>query len=152
MPDADLYRRFAERFHAGMRVRPAAAAQVEAAEAALGVLWSEAYRRFALACGALYCPALLDRVVERKPGYSDVQQFFTPTQAVTETLRARLEPAGASLAFADDSLGNLFAYRGLPAAPPRPGDAAVWLIDHENDEVGREAESFVAWLDRFLNL
>src|SRR5438046_1976104 len=84
---SELYRRFAERFHAGKRRRPATGEQIAEAELALGVLWPESYRQFALACGAVSCPALLDLIVERKPGFSDVQQFLTPKQSVAETRR-----------------------------------------------------------------
>lgn len=148
----DLYRRFAARFHAGKRLRPAAEAQVEAAEAALGVLWPESYGRFALACGALYTPSLLDLIVERKPGWSDVQQFLTPRQSVAETRRSGLEPAGTCLVWATDCMGNLFAFRDLPASSPRFSDAPVWFFDHEENEMTIEAASFDAWLARFLDL
>jgi hypothetical protein len=149
---AELYRAFAERFHAGKRLRPAAAAQLADAEAALGVLWPESYRQFALACGAAYTPGLLDLVAERKPGFGDVQQFLTPKQSVTETRRWRLEPAGGCAAFATDSSGSFFAFRQLPAADPRPDDAAVWLFDHEAGEVVEQAASFDEWLGRFVRL
>lgn len=153
MPNRDeLYRHFAERFHAGKRIRPATEAQVEAAESALGVLWPESYRRFALACGALYTPSLLDLIVERMPGYSDVQQFFTPRQAVTETRRSGFEPPGSCVVLATDCSGNCFAFRALSASPPRPDDAPVWLLDHEEGAVTVEAASFDEWLSRFLAL
>ena len=90
---ADLYREFAERFHAGKRVRRATATQLADAEAALCILWPESYRQFAMACGALYTPALLDLVVEHKPSFGEVQQFLTPKQSVTDTRRWRLVPA-----------------------------------------------------------
>jgi len=148
----ELYRRFADRFHAGKRLRPATAAQVEAAESALGVLWPDSYRQFALACGAVWAPSLLDLIVERDPGYSDVQQFLTPRQSVTETRRWRLEPAGVYVVFASDCSGNWFAFRDLPASPPRPDDSAVWLFDLECGTAAVEAASFDGWLGRFLSL
>jgi len=148
----ELYRRFAERYHAGKRLRPATEAQVADAESTLGVLWPESYRQFALACGALYTPSLLDLIVEGKPGYSDVQQFLTPKQSVTETRRWRLEPGGGCVAIASDCSGNWFAFRELIASPPRPDDAAVWLFDHENGTVEVEAKSFEEWINRFLSL
>jgi hypothetical protein len=125
---------------------------VAAPEAALGVLWPESYRRFALACGALYTPSLLDLIVEREPGYSDVQQFLTPRQSVAETRRSGLEPAGTCLVLATDCMGNLFAFRDLSASPPRSDDAPVWLFDHEEGKETVEAPSFDAWLARFLDL
>lgn len=153
MPDrAELYQRFAKRFHAGKRLRPATEADVEAAESALQSLWPDSYRRFALSCGALYAPSLLHLVVEQKPGYSDVQQFLTPRQTMTETRRSGLEPLGTYVIFATDSGGNMFAFRDLPAFLPRPDDAAVWLFDHDNDTLAVEATSFDAWLSRFLSL
>ena len=87
---SELHRAFAERFHAGKRIRPATAAQLADAEAALGLLWPESYRRFALAFGAVYTPGILDLVVKHKPGFGDVQRFLTPKQSVTETRRGRL--------------------------------------------------------------
>src|SRR5689334_20616419 len=91
---ADLHRAFAERFHAGKRVRPATAVQLGDAEAALGVFWPAAYREFAMAFGAIYTPGLLDLVVKHKPGFGDVQQFLTPKQSVTETRRWHLASEG----------------------------------------------------------
>lgn len=148
----ELYQSFAKRYHAGKRLRPAKEAEIETAESALGVLWPESFRQFALSCGALYCPSLLDLVVQRQPGYSDVQQFLTPRQTTTETRRWHLEPAGQCLAFASDSSGNWFAFRDLQASPRRPDDAAVWLFDHDDETVKAEAASFDEWLKRFLSL
>jgi len=149
---SELHRSFAERFHAGKRLRPAPAAQLADAEAALGVLWPESYRQFAMACGAVYTPSLLDLVVERKAGFSEVQQFLTPKQSVTETRRWRLEPEGGCAAFASDCSGSFFAFRQLTATQSRPDDAAVWLFDHEAGEAVKQAASFDGWLGQFLQL
>ncbi|WP_165250402.1 SMI1/KNR4 family protein [Paludisphaera soli] len=145
-----LHRRFAERFHAGKRIRPAAESQVDAAEAVLGVLWPESYRRVALACGVLSTGSLLRLIAERDPGFSDVQEFLTPRQVVVETRRSGLEPAGAWVVIATDCSGNLFAFRDVPSSPPGPDDAPVWLFDHDEDSIAVEAPSFDAWLARFL--
>src|SRR6476659_8906902 len=131
---SELHRAFAERFHAGKRRRPATATELADAEAALGILWPESYRQFALVYGAVYTPGLLDLVVEHKPGFGDVQQFLTPKQSVTETRRWRLESDGGCAAFANDSSGSFFAFRQLKATEPRPEDAPVWLFDHDADE------------------
>ena len=149
---SELHRAFAERFHAGKRIRPATAAQLADAEAALGLLWPESYRRFALAFGAVYTPGILDLVVKHKPGFGDVQRFLTPKQSVTETRRGPLEPDGGCAAFASDSSGSFFAFRQLKAAEPRLEDAPVWLFDHEAGEVIEQAGSFDEWLNRFLQL
>jgi hypothetical protein len=149
---SELHHKFVERFHAGKRIRPATTAQLADAEAALGVLWPESYRQFAMVCGAVYTPSLLDLVAEHKPGFGDVQQFLTPKQSVTETRRWRLEPEGGYAAFASDSSGSFFAFRQLTATEPRPDDAPVWLFDHEAGEVVEQAASFDAWLGRFLQL
>jgi hypothetical protein len=149
---ADLHRAFAERYHAGKRLRPATAAQLNDAEAALGVIWPESYRLFAMAFGAIYTPSILDLVVERKPGLSDVQQFLTPKQSVIETRRWQLEPAGGCAAFASDCSGSFYAFRQLPATEPRPDDSAVWLFDHDVGEVVEQAASFDKWLEQYLQL
>ncbi len=147
---SELYCAFAERFHAGNRIRAATAAQLADAEAALGVLWPESYRLFAMACGAVYTPGLLDLVLENKLGIGDVQQFLTPKQAVTETRRWRLEPAGGCAVFASDSSGSFFAFRQLHG--PRLDDAPVWLFDHEAGEFVEQAPGFDTWLSRYMTL
>lgn len=149
---ADLYREFVERFHAGKRLRPATAVQLADAEATLGIFWPEAYRQFAMACGAVYTPSLLGLVVEHKPGFGDVQQFLTPKQSVTETRRWHLEPEGGCAAFASDCSGSFFAFRQLSATEPRPDDAAVWLFDHDAGEAVEQTASFDEWLGRYLKL
>lgn len=149
---SELHRAFVERFHVGMRRRPATAAQLADAEAALAVLWPESYRQFALACGAVFTPSLLDLIVEQKPGFGDVQQFLTPKQSVTETRRWRLEPAGGCAAFASDCSGSYFAFRQLSQREPRPDDAPVWLFDHDAGEVVEQTATFDEWLGRFLKL
>ena len=118
----------------------------------MAILWPDSCRQFALACGAVYSPSILDLIVERKLDYSDVQQFLTPRQSVTETRRWQLEPAGGCLAFATDCEGSFFAFRDLPASPPRPDDAPVWLFDHEEVTVRVQAATFDEWISRFLSL
>jgi hypothetical protein len=152
MNRTSLHTAFAEAFHAGKRLRPATEAQLADAEAKLSVLLPEAYRQFALANGAIYCPAILDLVIDRKAAFADVQQFLTPRQSVTETGRWHLDPDGGCAAFASDSSGNFFAFRQLPASGTRPDDAAVWLFDHEAEEVVEQGETFDEWLNGFLRL
>lgn len=148
----DTYQSFVERFHAGKRLRAATEVQIAEAESALGVLWPESYRQFALNFGAVYSPSLLDLIAKQRPGFSDVQQFLTPKQSVTETRRWHLEPAGKCLAIASDSSGNWFAFRDLSGTSQRPDDVPVWLFDHENETVEVEAKSFEEWIQRFLTL
>ncbi len=149
---AETYQYFAERFHGGKKIRPSTELQIAAAETKLGVLWPESYRQFALTCGAVWSPSVLTLITERKLPFADVQDFLTPQQSVTWSRRLPLEPVGAWLAFANDCGGNYFVFRDLPASPPRPDDAVVWIYDHEYDEVNQEAESFDEWIGRFLAL
>jgi hypothetical protein len=147
-----LYKQFVERFHEGKKVRPALEEQFAAAEAALGIACPESWKQFSLSYGAVYTPSILTRLVQSKANVSDVQQFLTPKQAVTETKRWKLEPNGGCIAFASDCSGNFFAFRELSAAEPRPADAAVWLFDHEEANVTQQAASFDEWLLKFLDL
>jgi hypothetical protein len=100
----------------------------------------------------VYAPSLPELVVGRRPGFSAVQQFLTPKQAVTETRRWRLDPAGGCVAFAADGSGSWFAFRRLSGAASRPDDAPVWLFDLEVGQPAVEAESFDGWVGRFLAL
>jgi hypothetical protein len=149
---ADLHRQFADRFHAGKRSRAATEEQIAEAETTLGVLIPESYRQFALNHGAVYSPSLLDRVVSKQSDFSEVQQFLKPKQMVTETRRWHLSPEGGGIAFAADSSGNWFMFRGLTNSSPRSDDAAVWLFDLEAGEPTLEADSFDKWIDRYLGL
>lgn len=149
---ADLHQQFADRFHEGKRPRPATAEQLAEAESALGLLWPESYRQFALNNGAVYLPSLLDLALEKQSVFSAVQQFLKPKQAVTETRRWRLSQNGDSVAFAGDSSGNWFMFRELPSSPPRPDDAAVWLFDLEEGAPVKQSDSFDEWIERFVNL
>jgi len=149
---ADLHQQFAGRFHAGKRPRAATEEQIADAETALGVLFPESYRQFSLNHGAVNAPSLLDLVVAKKSGFSDVQQFLKPKQMVTETRRWHLSPEGGGMAFAADSSGNWFMFRGLTNSSPRPDDAAVWLFDLETGEPTLQADSFDKWIEGFLGL
>ena len=149
---ADLHRQFTDRFNAGKRPRPATEEQVAEAESALGLLWPESYRQFALTHGAVYSPSLLDLVVEKQLEFSAVQQFLKPKQTVTETRRWHLSESSDSVAFAGDSSGNWFMFRELPSSPPRLDDAAVWLFDLEEGAPMKQADSFDEWIKRFVNL
>jgi len=149
---ADLQRQFVERFHAGKRPRPASEEQIAEAESALGLLWPESLRQFALIHGAVYSPSLLHLLVEKQSEFSEVQQFLKPKQTVTETRRWHLSQSGDSVAFAGDSSGNWFMFRELSSSPPRPDDAAVWLFDLEEGAPVKQADSFDQWIERFVNL
>jgi hypothetical protein len=149
---SEIHQAFAARFHAGKRLRAANEVQLADAEIALGLLWPESYRQFALACGAVYSPEVLNLVTSRGSALADVQQFLTPKQSVTETRRWRLEPEGGCAAFASDCSGSFFAFRQLTATEPRADDVAVWLFDHDVDEVVQQAPSFDQWLSQFLAL
>lgn len=149
---SETYQQFATRFHAGKRLRPATAAQLDEAEAALGLLLPESYRQFATTCGGVYTPDLLDLILAKKPGFADVQQFLTTKQMVTETRRARLSPTGTRVMFAYDCSANWFELRDLSPIAPRPDEAAVWFIDLESETEEKQADSFEEWIGRFLGL
>jgi hypothetical protein len=91
-------------------------------------------------------------VVAKQSGFSDVQQFLKPKQMVTETRRWHLAPEGGGIAFAADSSGNWFMFRGLTSSTPRSRNSAVWLFDLETGEPALQADSFDTWIERFLGL
>ena len=135
---AELFKQFAQRFHAGKSIRRVRADAVAEAESALKVLFPDSFRQFAEECGAVYCPSL-----------PSIQQFLTPKQVVTETRRWRLELPSYAI-FASDGSGNWFLFRDLQPEEPRVDDATVWMFDLENGEAVREAASFVEWITRFV--
>ena len=132
-------------------VESATEVQINEAETAMGVMWPESYRQFALTCGAVYAPSLLDLIVGLNAAITDVQDFFTPKQSVTATRRSLMEPLRSCIVFANDCSGNVFGFRILPVSI-RVDDAPVWLFDYENDSVSMESHSFDEWISRFLEL
>lgn len=152
MTRLETYQQFAARFHSGKRLRPATEAQLDEAEAALGLLLPESFRQLAVTCGNAYTPDLLDLILAKKVGFADVQQFFTPKQMATETRRTRLAPTGTRVMFALKCSGNWFELRNLSRHGARPDEAAVWFLDLESETEEKQADSIEAWIGRFLEL
>lgn len=148
----DLYREFADRFHAGKKPRVATEASLAAIEANFRLSLPQAYRDFMTLHGPLYCPTLLDLIVDQKERLADVQQFLTPRQVNTETVGWGLVADQGTVAFASDCSGNLFAFRRLPETGPRPDEAAVWHLDHETGKAIKVSPNFGGWIARFLKL
>jgi hypothetical protein len=141
---------FAEKWshpdHPPLRVEPGA---LDAAAAALGWNIPAAYRESIISVG-LPRPtlALLHSIVENKLSMPDIGEFLAPSEIIscTNLYRAGGLPEHL-IAFASDSVGNLFLFE-------RDGgdEGAVYFFDHDLVETDVLAESFDEWIGRYCGM
>ncbi|MDQ8027103.1 MAG: SMI1/KNR4 family protein [Brevundimonas sp.] len=124
-----------------------AEADMRRAEQRFGIVFPAAYRQAVLAHGApAPTLALLNSIVENEIDIEDVSEFFVPDDVIsaTEDWRGMGLP-GTLVAFAGDSMGNLFAF-------DQGGAPSVWFFNHDSGDVRRVADSFEDWLARYCAL
>ncbi len=124
---------------------PKAVAAVDLAdvESQLGLSLPDAFQSDLCALGAASTRiALLNAIVDGDLGLADVQEFLTPAEMIQSTHDWReLGLATDAIAFAGDCMGNLFCFRA--------GSGAVWLWDHDLNEIEKVAPSFEEWIARY---
>ena len=86
------------------------------------------------------------------PDGFDLQEFFSPSE-IDETYRMYVSGGmdDSLIPFAMDCSGNVFGFRREKRSE-RPDDLPILFFDHEYCKVRPEAESFDAWLQKFLLL
>jgi len=120
------------------------------AETSLGVRFPADYRVAVLRCGLPHPTiALLDSIVEHDLSVADVSDFLDPT-SIVETSRSWRDIGLPDhlIAFASDSLGNLFCFSGHSP----DGTSSVFFFDHDEGSVDEVAPSFTAWIDELARL
>ncbi|TWT85211.1 SMI1 / KNR4 family protein [Posidoniimonas polymericola] len=149
MPDRDkLQAMFVARFHVGDPPVPATEQQVESLGVELSTAVPEAYLSFITRFGAVYTPHILDAIVDAALDYSDVQNFLTVEQAITDTKAywAAGMPEDV-IGIASDCMGNFFGFRRQGA---KSDDAPVVFFDHDFVDVSTVADSFDAFLTWYV--
>lgn len=93
--------------------------------------------------------ALLHSVCEEQADFADVADFLSAGEMIssTQTWREMGLPEDM-IAFASDSMGNLFAFDSAPLNP----SSGVWFFDHETGETALVAPSFEDWIQQYLDL
>jgi hypothetical protein len=143
--------RFAERWTSpAYPPTPVSEHELAEAESSLNAQLPADYRAAVVRVG-LPSPtiALLDCIVDNDLGVADLGEFLDPS-SIVELSRSWWEMGlpGHLIAFANDSLGNLFCF------PIRPeGEASgVFYFDHDEARVEEVAVSFTAWIDELASL
>lgn len=145
----DIHDCFVSRFHAGKRLVPVAARQLDKIEEALNTRLPEAYRQFMTRHGAVYTPSILDEVADGKLAKPDIQEFLKPKQAIENT---KLYWSGGMptdvIAVASDCMGNMIGFRRQLASSD---DSPVVFFDHDYVEVSELSPSFDEFLAWYLD-
>ena len=144
-----LHRHFIERFQRGEMTQAVSSAAIEHIASTLNVLLPASYRDFQETYGPVYTPGILDIVVLRKSPLIAVQEFLAPADVIESSADIGVK---GCVAFANDCSGNLFCFKRLPKAEPRPDDAPIWLFDHETGKTSKVAPAFDTWLSNFTQL
>jgi SMI1-KNR4 cell-wall len=93
---------------------------------------------------------LLSAIVDRELNLRDVSEFLDPAEIVTTTEDWRdLGLPEELVAFATDSMGNLFCFPTDAEARP---SAPVFLYDHDSGDIELMARSFDEWIEGFCGI
>jgi len=93
---------------------------------------------------------LLGAIVDRQLDLRDVSDFLSPAEMASVTQDWRdLGLPEQLVAFATDSMGNLFCF---PTEPDASGAAPVFFFDHDSRTVELIAPSFARWIDDFCSV
>jgi len=142
----DIHVEFVTRFHAGKRVVPVAARQLDKIDAALNTRLPEAYRQFMMRHGAVYTPSILDEIADGKLAKPDIQEFLKPGQVIENTkMYWSGEMPTDVVGIASDSMGNMIGFRRQSTPSD---DSPVVFFDHEYVELSEVSSSFdelLAW-------
>lgn len=101
--------------------------------------------------GDVWCPSLLDEIVDSNTCISDVQNFLLPTEMIetTESWQSAGMPKGY-IAFASDCMGNVFCFKLSELSGN--DNPSIWFFDHDFCEISKVSNSFIIWLKRFINV
>jgi len=124
---------------------------IESAEKHLGFSLPKEYVELVTKYGDVYCPNLLDEIVDLEAEIPDVSNFSLPSEMIEQTqmyIQAGM-PEGF-LAFASDCMGNLFCFK--VSEIKQTETAGIWFFDHDFCEIEKINESFNDWLCSYIEL
>lgn len=129
--------------------------EINSAERQLGTLFPRSLIEFLSTYGDLSIKIeLLNVAVELGVNLRIPAEFLGSTQIVRHTEGwVRGGMSSDLIAFATSATGDMFCIRRIEwPAEIRPDDAPIWHFDHEYIETEQVAESFVDWLNEFINI
>lgn len=122
-------------------------AGLDIVEKRFGFAFPDDYRDAVLQYG-LGAPtiALLDAIVDGELDMADLSELLDPTEMVASTEGWRdMGLPDDMVAFANDSVGNLFCFR-------TDGGGAIFYSDHDFGTVEEIAPSFTDWIQSFCRI
>lgn len=150
---SDVGQRFVDQWtHPSYRASPVAASDLQLVEDSLSIQLPAPFRHFLISHGPVAARiGLLDTIVDLELDVDDLNEFHSPDEIVSETLAWREMglPAG-HIAFARDSMGNLFCFN-CPLPAPQCTDE-IWVFDHETGDLESTGLGFVDWLEVYASL
>lgn len=121
------------------------------AESVLGFNLPKGYVDIVTMFGSVYCPDLLDAIVEEEADISDVQNFDLPNDLIknTEAYTGMGMPEGF-VCFASDCMGNMFCFKSDECKVQQ--EAGIWFFDHDFCEIYKIFDNFNEWLEAYIAL
>ena len=97
--------------------------------------------------------ALLNAIVERDISLHCVSDFFSPGEAIEQTVGWReIGLSDGLVAFASDESGNLFCFDTAELSSEDMDRSAVWFYDHDFNEAEVVSYSFTAWIEAYSKI
>ena len=110
----------------------------------------ESYVSFTKKYGSVVCDGMLESIVKLEIHLWDVMKIESPKEAKEST--KVFWSGGMStdyVAFGSDSMGNAFCFE---KTKEKKDDSAVYLFDHDFDEMEKLTDGFDLWLSKYLEL
>lgn len=151
MSNIEIIKQFISAWSASEEQPKASEQDVKDAESVLGFSLPKGYVDIVTKYGSVYCPDLLDAIVEEEADISDVQNFDLPEDLLknTEMYIGMGMPEGF-VCFASDCMGNMFCFKSEECkGQPESG---IWFFDHDFCEIEKIFDNFYEWLEAYIAL
>ena len=147
----DTIKKFVEIWGAEHDSKFASTEDIDSAEQHLGFVLPKEYIELVTKYGDVYCPDLLDEIVDTEADIPDVQNFSLPSEMIEQTeMYIQGGMPDGFLDFASDCMGNMFCFK---VAELKNSEAAgIWFFDHDFCEIEKINENFNEWLSSYIEL
>lgn len=147
----DIIRKFVEIWGVEQDPKFASTDDIASAEKELGFALPEEYVELVTKYGSVYCPNLLDEIVDLEAEIPDVQNFSLPSEMIEQTqMYTKAGMPVGFLAFASDCMGNMFCFKVSELNNSEV--AGIWFFDHDFCEIEKINENFNEWLSSYIEL
>ncbi len=148
----DIYKNFIRKWADNESLVPVSEETISLVEDGLCAQFPKTYRIFIKSYGSIYCPNLLDAIVEGDSNLNDLQNFINVIDIISSTnnyTNAGM-PKGY-IVFANDCMGNMFCFKGSELKSNK-NEAKIWFFDHDFVTIEYEASCFEQFISRYLDV